>query len=309
MNRCQITYEYLQEGSYSDEGLRRLSPKLMDLLPLEYSAEELRIEAANRASKMSIQGVQPKLVANLIVNMSKFEIVDKYGRYILKPQHSTFSQLPENEDLTMHLAKLAGIEVPTHGLIRGKDNKLTYFIQRFDRIGNNKKVAVEDFSQVAGLSRDTKYNYSMEKLVALIDEVCTFPSLEKARLFRRVVFNFLVGNEDMHLKNYSIINKKGKIELSPAYDFLNSTIVLSGEVEEIALTLKGKKSDIKRDDIIDYFGQERCGLTPKTVDSILNDIDVAIPEWYDFIDNSFLSEDMKEKYEKLLKDRIALLML
>ena len=117
-------------------------------------------------------------------------------------------------------------------------------IRRFDRKGQKAKVAVEDFAQLAGLSRDTKYNYTMEKLVKLIDRFCTFPAVENAKLFKRVIFNFLVGNEDMHLKNYSVITRDDIVELSPAYDLLSSSIVLTGDIDEIALPLKGKKSNL-----------------------------------------------------------------
>lgn len=305
MNRCPITYEPCGEDPYSQKGLKLLSPSLKHLSFLTLSSEELRAEAMFRASKMSIQGVQPKLSAILNIKDGIFEIADKGGRYILKPPHPVFPELPQNEDLTMRLAKTIGIIVPLHGLIYSMDHSLTYFIKRFDRKGQRDKIAVEDFAQLAGLSRETKYNYSMEKLVKLIDHYCTFPSLEKAKLFKLVLFNFLVGNEDMHLKNYSIINDKGKVELSPAYDLLNSSIVLKGEIEEIALPLKGKKSNLNREILINYFGKVHCGLTDKTIERTLSAIQSAIPSWIECVDISFLSVEMKEKYKTLLQSRIS----
>ena len=230
MNRCPITYNLCEEDTYSEKGLKLLSPTLKSLSLLEFTAEELRAEAMYRASKMSIQGIQPKLSAILNIKDGLFVIVDKSGRYILKPQHHIFPELPQNEDLTMRLAASIGVEVPLHGLIYSKDGSLTYFIRRFDRKGQKDKIAVEDFAQLAGLSRDTKYNFSMERLVKLIDDYCTFPTIERAKLFKLVLFNFLIGNEDMHLKNYSIIIRNDKVELSPAYDLLNSSIVLKGDI-------------------------------------------------------------------------------
>ena len=162
MNRCPITYHLCEENRYSEKGLKLLSPSLKRLDLLNFTAEELRAEAMQRASKMSIQGVQPKLSAILNIKDGLFEIVDKGGKYILKPQHHTFPELPQNEDLTMRLAASIGIGVPLHGLIYSKDNSLTYFIKRFDRKGQKDKIAVEDFAQLSGMSRDTKYNYSME---------------------------------------------------------------------------------------------------------------------------------------------------
>ena len=307
MNRCPITYELCGNQQYSLKGLKLLSPALTNLANLDLSAGELRTEAMVRASKMSIQGVQPKLSAILNIKKGRLDIVDKNGRYILKPQHHLFPELPQNENLTMHLAATIGIRVPLHGMVYSKDNSLTYFIKRFDRCGQKEKVAVEDFAQLAGKSRDTKYNYSMENLVKLIDDYCTFPSVEKVRLFNLVLFNYLVGNEDMHLKNYSVIVRDGKVELSPAYDLLNSTIVLKDGAEEIALPLKGKKSNLTRNILVNYFGKEKCGLTDKTIEKSLAIIQAAIPGWYTLIGISFLSETMKDKYRKLLQDRTRIL--
>lgn len=307
MNRCPITYDLCDENLYSLKGLKLLSPALKTLALLYFTAEELRAEAMQRAAKMSIQGVQPKLSAILDVKDGAFEIVDKNGRYILKPQHHIFAELPQNEDLTMRLAAIIGIEVPLHGLIYSKDGSLTYFIKRFDRKGQKDKVAVEDFAQLAGMSRDTKYNYTMEKLVKLIDDYCTFPAVEKAKLFKRVLFNFLIGNEDMHLKNYSIIIRNGKVELSPVYDLLNSSIVLKGDVEEIALSLKGKKSNLTRDVLVNYFGKERCNLTDPVIERALETIQSVLPFWFELIGISFLSDEMKDKYAKLLQKRIDVL--
>jgi serine/threonine-protein kinase HipA len=304
MNRCPITYEPCGENLYSEKGLKLLSPVLKNLDLLNLSAEELRTEAMLRASKMSIQGIQPKVSAVLNIKDSRFDLVDKNGRFILKPQHHIFPELPQNEDLTMHLASMVGIEVPLHGMVYSRDHSLTYFIKRFDRKGQKDKVQVEDFAQLAGLSRDTKYNYSMEKLVKLLDDFCTFPAVEKVKLFKRVIFNFLVGNEDMHLKNYSVIVRNGKVELSPAYDYLNSTIVLKGDIEEIALSLKGKKSNLNAEILINYFGKERCGLTDKVIEKNLKEIKTKLPQWFKWIDHSFLSADMKQKYTLLLQKRM-----
>jgi serine/threonine-protein kinase HipA len=307
MNRCPITYNLCEEKYYSEKGLKLLSPTLKTLTFLDFTAEELRAEAMQRASKMSIQGVQPKLSATLNIKEGAFEIVDKNGRYILKPQHHIFPELPQNEDLTMRLAASIGIEVPLHGLIYSKDGSLTYFIKRFDRKGQKDKIAVEDFAQLSGMIRDTKYNFSMERLVKLIEDYCTFPAIEKAKLLKLVLFNFLVGNEDMHLKNYSIIIRNGKVELSPAYDLLNSSIVLKGDIEEIALALKGKRSNLNRDILVNYFGKERCNLTDKIIERILETIQTELPSWFNLIDISFLSKEMKDKYGELLQKRINIL--
>lgn len=241
MNRCPITYEE-SENRYSKKGLKLLSRNLNNLSDLNYSKEELLHQAAMRAPKLSIQGVQPKLSAALNVSESKFEIVDKKGQYILKPPHEIYNEAPQNEDLTMRLSETVGFNMPLHGLIYGKDNSLTYFVKRFDRTGRNKKIAVEDFAQLSGASRDTKYNSSMEKVVKIVDQFCTFPAIEKAKLFELTLFNFLTGNEDMHLKNFSLIRNENKIEFTPFYDLVNTTLLLKRAEEEIALPIKGKKT-------------------------------------------------------------------
>jgi serine/threonine-protein kinase HipA len=304
MNFCPITYTPCGENRYSEVGLKQLAAGLNTLKDLEYTAEEQRKEAFNRASKMSIQGVQPKLSAILSIKNEKFTLVDKGGKYILKPQHDLYSQMPENEDLTMRLADEIGLEIPLHGLIWSKDNSLTYFIKRFDRKGQNDKVPVEDFAQLAGLSRDTKYDYSMERIVMLIDAYCTFPAIEKIKLFKLVIFNYLIGNEDSHLKNFSIITYNNQVRLSPGYDLVNSTIELKQQDEEIALPLEGKKKRLTRNILVDYFGMERCELTSKSVEKVLETISSAIPKWKTLIEISFLSKEMKGKYNDLLDGRL-----
>ena len=309
MNLCPISYTPCGEMRYSKAGLKLLGAGLKKLNDLEYTAEELRKEAFIRAAKMSVQGVQPKLCAVLSIKNEKFILVDKGGKYILKPQHEYYPQLPENEDLTMRLADEIGMEIPVHGLLWSKDNTLTYFIKRFDRKGQNGKVPVEDFAQLAGLIRDTKYDYSMEKIVRLVDDYCTFPAIEKIILFKLALFNFLTGNEDGHLKNFSIITENNQTRLSPCYDLVNTTIELQKQDEEIALPLKGKKKRLTRNLFVDYFGMERCELTLKSIDKVLGTIESAIPKWKTLIDISFLSKEMKEKYHDLLNIRLNIMKL
>ncbi len=307
MNRCPITYTPCGDNKYSEAGLRLLSPQLISLSDLEYTAEEQRREAYNRATKMSIQGVQPKLSAVLNTKEGKFEIVDTGGKYILKPQHQLYPEMPENEDLTMKLAKKIGLAVPLHGLVWSKDGTLTYFIKRFDRKGRNEKVPIEDFAQLSGLSRDTKYNYSLEKVVKIIDDYCTFPAIEKLTLFKLVIFSYLVGNEDMHVKNLSIITENNKVTLSPCYDLVNSTIEYIKQDEEIALPLMGKKKHLTSSHLVDYFGVERCKLPTKSIDNVMETIFSAVGKWKELIEISFLSKEMKDKYHALLETRLGIL--
>jgi serine/threonine-protein kinase HipA len=304
MKRCPITYEVINENEdYSERGLHMLAPQLKNINHLEYSAADQRKEAVDRAGKMSIQGVQTKLSAQLKVKDGRFDLVDQYGHYILKPQSEYYSELPENEAITMTLAAAAGFEVPVHGLVYSKDGSMTYFVKRFDRAGHTKKLALEDFAQLALFSRETKYNSSMENVADTIKKFCTFPMIEAGKLLKLTLFNFLVGNEDMHLKNFSLITRDQKIMLSPAYDLLNSTISQGNAKEELALPLNGRKNNLRKKDFLDYYGMERLGLNQNVISQVVEELKQAQSAWKELIAKSFLSEGMQERYLKLLGER------
>lgn len=307
MNKCPLSYLPCESNDFSEQGLKKISRSLSTLKTLPFDASELRQEAMQRASRLSIQGVQPKISAVLNLKESRFDIVDAKGRFILKPQ-SDFPEIPENEDLTMHLAQIAGMKVPLHGLIYAKDRSLVYFIQRFDRQGRSKKIHVEDFAQLMGANRETKYSSSMEKVANILDHFCTFPMVEKVELFKRTIFNFLVGNEDMHLKNFSLIVQDDIVQLAPVYDFLNSTIVLK-DPEEIALPLDGKKRGLSYKTLVRYFGQERLGIETKVVEEQLTKFAQILPIWFDWINRSFLSPELRRRYESVVESRAAILRL
>lgn len=304
MKRCPITYEIISEKeNYSQRGLRTLSPQLKNLKIINLSAEEQRKDAITRAGKMSVQGMQPKLSAQLKIKEGYFKIVDQNGHYILKPQSEYYSELPENEAITMSLAaKISGFEVPVHGLLYSKDNSMTYFIKRFDRVGHTKKVAVEDFAQLSGANRHTKYKSSMENVTTIIEKYCSFPKIEFIKLFKLTLFNFLIGNEDMHLKNFSLITRNQIVTLSPMYDLVNSSIVMKAE-EELALPLKGRKNNLRKSILIDYFAAERLGLNQNVIMETLQEFKRLIPEWKKMINESFLSQEMQNKYVELLDER------
>ena len=303
MNRCPISYQLCGQNQYAVAGLKMLSRSLKQLNPLPFSAQEQRREAAIRMKRMSIQGVQPKLSANLNTRNSTFDIVNKKGKYIIKPQSDVYLQVPENEDVSMRMAKAVGIEVPFHGMIYSKDGSLSYFIKRFDRVGRNRKLPVEDFSQLAGLSRDTKYDFTIEKIIRLIEQFCTFPAIEKIKFFKLVLFSFVIGNEDMHIKNFSLITRKNKVEFSPAYDLLNSTLVMDGAEEEMALHLAGKRSRFRRRELIDYLGKERLGLNDDTIIQVEKVFQKVMPEWEKLIDISFLDNEQQTNYLELIRER------
>jgi serine/threonine-protein kinase HipA len=300
--RCPITYQELEPGQrYSLRGIKMLSRKLTELRDFPYTTQEQLEQARRHAIKMSIQGVQPKLSVVLSLKAQTFHIVDTGGRFILKPQVPEWPEVPQNEDLSMRLAGLVGVSVPEHGMVFASDGSLVYFVRRFDRRGAS-KIAVEDFGQLAGLSRNTKYDYSMEKMVGIVDRFCTFPAIEKLRLLRLTLVNFLIGNDDAHVKNSSLIKRGVKVELAPAYDLVNSTIVLNGP-EEIALPLSGKRNRLKREHFFEYLAKERMRLSATAVRKVEKEITAALSEWPGLIQRSFLSPEAREKYAKLVAER------
>lgn len=302
--RCLITGKPLDgDGPYSPEGLRKLDRRLATLAPLAFSREQLLEEAQVRSDRMSIQGVQPKLSAVLRPGEGRLDITDVKGRYILKPPHPQWPELPENEALTMSLAATVGLEVPLHGLLVGVDGARTYFVRRFDRVGRG-KLSVEDFAQLSGASRETKYDSSTEQLIGIIDRFCSFPLLDRLRLLERLLFAFMTGNDDMHLKNWSLITRDERVEFSPAYDLLNTAIILRSR-EELALPLAGKKSNLRASDFWDYLARERLELEPGVIKEVKARFAAESSKWPQRVAASFLSPAMQERYLGVLRERQA----
>ena len=304
MAYCPINLEPLPTGrSYSEPGLKSIHSKLKHLEPLEYSYAAQLKEVRRRSDKMSIQGVQPKLSAVLKLKDSSFALVDRGGRFILKPNPLAYEEVPANEALTMRMAAEAGIEVPAHGLLRAKDASWVYFVKRYDRVGRTGKVHIEDFAQLSGATRETKYDSSLEQVVQLLEQFCTFPAIEKPKLAKRLLFCFLTGNEDMHLKNFSVWMQDGVVSLTPAYDLLNSTLVLENAKEESALPLRGKKRKLNKELWLNYFCKERLQLTEEQIDSVVKDLKEALPVWDRLIGQSFLSLEHQLGYQTILYER------
>jgi len=170
---------------------------------------------------------------------------------------------------------LAGEDPPVPVVVRDRGEHGCVSAERYGR----ERLPVEDFAQLSGASRETKYDSSMEKVAGVIDQFCTFPALERVKLFERTLFSFLVGNEDMHLKNFSLITRNEKVELAPAYDFLNTTIALKGAKEELALPVKGKKSRLTRNDLLTYFARERLQINERVLNDVLSRFAKAMPAW------------------------------
>ncbi len=220
---------------------------------IDFGLEDMSLKAQDLTGKLSIPGVQPKLSVKLDKKKNLLLPVAEGGEYILKPQINTFRNIPENEQCCMDMAEELGIDVPPHCLLPLKDESLAYIVKRFDR-ESGRKIHQEDFSQI--LEIEDKYKGSVEQIGRKLKEISTAPGYDVQLFFERVVFNFIVGNGDAHLKNYSIAYKdKETIRLTPAYDIVCSKLLIPGE-EDSALTINGKKNKLKREDferLADYL--------------------------------------------------------
>lgn len=271
---------------------------------LDYTYEQLP-ELAGQViqSQTAVTGVQAKLSLGINRKSSgdktrKLTVVGVLGHYILKPPSENFPHLPELEDLTMHLAAIAGIKTVPHTLIRLKSGELCYLTKRIDRRGKQ-KFHMEDMCQLTERLTEAKYRGSYEQISKAIMSYSANPGFDMINYFEQVIFCFLTGNNDMHMKNFSLLKDpiKGYV-LSPAYDLVAAELVVEGDDEELALTLNGKRKKIMRFDFEKAL--ERFEKDKKPFVNIFNRFKSVLPKWHDFVNSSFLSEDMKERYHDLL---------
>ncbi len=251
---------------------------------------------------IAITGVQPKLSLDLEKHrnqISRLTIVGLYGNYILKPPSKEYRELPQNEDLTMHLANIVKIKVAQHCLIRLHSGELAYITKRFDR-SKKSKIAVEDFCQLSENLTEHKYRGSIEKVAKITNKYTTNKGLEILRLFELVLFCYLTGNADMHLKNFALLeNTFGEYELAPAFDLLSTALVIPDDKEESALTINGKKSRITKGDF-DTLASS-MDINEKVLFKIYSKFNSVLPTWIEFIKQSYLSKAMQDKYIQLVK--------
>lgn len=257
-------------------------------------------------SQTTVTGVQPKLSLNLTdgerkADPKRFTIVGLWGDYILKPPTVTYPEMPEVEDLTMHLAKIAKINIVPHSLIRLKSGQLAYITKRVDRVGTE-KLHMEDMCQLTERLTEHKYQASYEQIGKAILKYSTNPGLDIVNFCEIILFSFLTGNADMHLKNFSLIYDSSNMPvLAPAYDMLSTALVNPADDEDTALTLNGKKKKIKRTDFEHAFTTLK--LDAKQQANIFSKMEKVKEKWLAFIQISFLSEDFKKQYTLLIQNR------
>ena len=252
-----------------------------DLPILDYTTNQLDDLALQLIEdQTSLTGVQPKLSLHLNEHEGsrRLTIVGLWGNYICKPQTLHFEQMPEVEDLTMHLAETAHIDVVPHTLMRMADNTLCYLTRRIDRNNDGEKIAMEDMCQLTERQTEHKYRSSYERIGKAILKYSSLPKMDVTNFFEFVLFSWLTGNNDMHLKNFSLFEKNDKIQLTPAYDLLNAAIINPKDEEELALTLNGRKKNLKRDDFIK--AASTLGINTVVAERLikkLGDWDVRLP--------------------------------
>jgi serine/threonine-protein kinase HipA len=275
---------------------------------LPYSEEDMEPLAKEVIqSQTAVTGVQAKLSLHITGNNNegterRFTIVGLWGGYILKPSAVLYPQLPEVEDVTMHLAQIARIITAPHSLIRLQSGNLAYVTKRIDRIKKG-KLAMEDMCQLTERLTEDKYHGSYEQIGKAIQKYSVNPGLDVVNFLELVLFSFITGNADMHLKNFSLLEQPGLgMTLSPAYDLVNTALVNPADKEEMALTLNGRKIKMKRLDFV--AAMNTLKVKEKQQENIFNKMAIALPKWQELIDRSFMSEAFKEQYKNILTERM-----
>lgn len=261
---------------------------------------------------LTVPGVQKKLSLHLTEGKEpRLTLVNYPTGYILKPQTEEYPALPEMEYLVMRMAQATKISTVPFALVKSAQNTFAYITKRIDRVrskGSVSMLAMEDFCQLDGRLTEDKYRGSYERCGKLVTGYSAASGADLAELFLRVVFSFAVGNSDMHLKNFSLIEGKessGEFTLSAAYDMLSANVVLPSDKEQLALTLNGKKQNIRRKDFLIFA--ETIGLPTVSAERLIQRVVAMREEYLSMCENSYLPEDMKQKLMLLIGERMAVL--
>ena len=306
MSKCLFCYRELGPGEvdFHKSCCRKFFGT--DTAPsLDYSREEMdKLAAQIIQAQTTLTGVQPKLSLNLDKHKDskKLTIVGLWGGFIFKPQTESYVMLPENEDLTMHLAEIAKLKTVPHTLIRMKDDSVGYLTKRIDRTANGEKVAMEDMCQLTERQTENKYRSSYEQIGKAIRKYSVQSQLDMVDFLDLVFFSWLTGNNDMHLKNFSLYSPAGEPILTPAYDLLSGVLSNPKDKEEMALSLNGKKKKIKDSDFVAAF--KTCGVPEIVFYRIKKKYLNLLPKFEEEIQCSFLSEELKTAYIELLHRRL-----
>jgi len=273
---------------------------------IEYSLDQMDELAKKVVERsVSVPGVQPKLSMSLVKKTrvsgdSRLTAVGALsGQYILKPPSDQYPEISENEHVTMRIAASFKIPIVPSSLIRLSSGELSYITKRIDCNEIGGKIHMIDMFQIT--EAFDKYRGSMEKVGKAVDSYSSNTLLDKTFYFDLALFSFLTGNNDMHLKNFSMIESASGWVLSPAYDLLNVAIVLPDDTEELALTLEGKKKKLNRQNFEKLA--EGLELTPRQIQGSFNRALKNKPAALEWINRSFLSTGMKSLYKEVLERR------
>lgn len=299
MNRCFLCGKKIDTDANMHQTCIKNLFGVSYIPKIDIALDEITIKAQEMADKLSISGVQAKLSMKLDKKSKKLITVATGGEYILKPQITTYKEIPENENLCMTIAGQIEIDVPAHTLLMLKDGSYAYLVKRFDRRDGN-KINQEDFCQILEKTKKEKYNGSIEQIANKLKEKSEIPNLDIQYLYERTLLSFIIGNGDAHLKNYSInYTTLDNIRLSPAYDIVSSRLVIPNEKEEFALSINGKKNKLKIEDFIAFAN--KLNIPQKITDNILSKKQL----FFDLINDSQLSPDYKEKLSEIVSERFS----
>ena len=307
-HKCLYCYQPLETSGDFHEKCAKQFFGTSEVPILTYSLNDMS-ELAKQVVERSVAvpGVQPKLSMSMIKEKTdgpenRLTVVGALGgNYIFKPPSEHFPEMPENEHVTMRIAEAFGIKVVESSLIRLQSGELSYITKRIDRTIKGEKIHMIDMFQIT--EAFDKYKSSMEKVGKALRENSDNTLLDLLSFFELSLFSFLTGNNDMHLKNFSMIKTRSGWTLSPAYDLLNVRIANPEDKEELALTLGGKKKKLNRV-YFERFG-EGLGLTPKQIQGVFKRFEKNKEKAITWIDQSFLSNIMKEAYLEILNERYS----
>jgi len=311
MSRCLYCYQPLAEGQpdYHPACSRKLFGRAVPPAFPYGEAQMLDLAEEIVRQHTTVTGVQPKLSLSLVPGSAtdgpaRLTIVGALGgEYILKPPTSRYPYLPEVEDVTMHLATLARLATVPHGLLRLQDGALAYVTRRIDRHKGQKRH-MEDLCQLTGRLTENKYDGSHEQIAKALRTYSANPGLDVVNFYELVLFSFLTGNADMHLKNFSLLHTPGLgYGLAPAYDLVATALVNPADTEELALTLNGKKKKLKQDDF--RAAARRAGLEEKVISGMFAKFVRARPAWEKLLAQSFLPPELQAGYRELLQRKLA----
>lgn len=279
---------------------------------INITKEQLEALATETVSKgYTVAGVQKKLSLHLSKEREhRLTLVGYPAGFILKPQTDEYKNLPEMENLVMKMAELTGIKTVPNALVK-LNNQYAYITKRIDRLTTAKKVdlfAMEDFCQLSGRMTEDKYKSSYEQCIKVIKEFSSRSGLDISDFYYRLLFCFITGNSDMHLKNFSLIEKtpgSREYELSAAYDLLPVNIALPEDKEQFALTMKGKKSNLKKKDFIDFA--KASGINEKVAEKMMQKILTFKEKYLALVKDSYLPEELQKKFAELIEERSLIL--